>query len=401
MKLKTISLALFVFSILSFSLSVDAKDKASADSKINHWRVIWKQDPQTTATISWSTVTAGKSHLVHYDVKERKAIAKKYKSKKKAHRSGSFSGSEDKKYFHHVKLEKLKPSTTYYFMIKSDDAVTQEFHFTTAPKDDRAFKILFGGDSRSGVNARIKINNMVQKMHAEDESILALAHGGDYVNSGKSWGQWDRWMTNHELFADDNGLILPIIPARGNHDGGPLYKEIFDLTDAETCYYVTQLSKEVTLVTLDTNISAAGQQLNFLDKSLKDNKKIKWLMAQYHRPIYPAVKTPFSGKKQWTALFDKYNMDLALEADGHAYKRTVPIKNDKQDPKGVVYVGEGCMGVGLRKPKTTHWYLQKPGAVDTFHHVMKLEFTKKTLNYSAISETSEVKDSYVITAKKR
>jgi acid phosphatase type 7 len=192
-----------------------------------------------------------------------------------------------------------------------------------------------------------------------------------------------------------------MIPTRGNHDGGPLYKEIFDLSKDETCYYLCNLSKDVALITLDTNIAASGLQLDFLGKSLEENKSTKWLLTQYHRPIYPAVKSPYSGKKEWTALFDKYNLDLALEADGHVYKRTLPIKHDKHDPKGTVYVGEGCMGVGLRKPKSDLWYLQSPGKSGAFHHVMKLEFTANKLNYSAITFSNKVMDTYTFTAQNR
>ena len=48
-------------------------------------------------------------------------------------------------------------------------------------------------------------------------------------------------------------------------------------------------------------------------------------------------------------LFDKYHIDIALESDGHCMKRTAPIRHGKKDPTGIVYVGEGGLGVGQRK----------------------------------------------------
>ena len=43
-----------------------------------------------------------------------------------------------------------------------------------------------------------------------------------------------RWMSDHELTVGPNGRLLPIIPARGNHDGGKLFNEIFAFPDRRT-----------------------------------------------------------------------------------------------------------------------------------------------------------------------
>lgn len=82
-------------------------------------------------------------------------------------------------------------------------------------------------------------------------------------------------------------------------------------------------------------------------------------------------------------LFEKYNVDLALESDGHCIKRTVPIRNGKQNPTGVVYVGEGGLGVGQRRPKQDHWYL-KDGYTGRGHHVMQLSFSNDALTVETI-----------------
>ena len=52
------------------------------------------------------------------------------------------------------------------------------------------------------------------------------------------------------------------------------------------------------------------------------------------------------------SLFEKYNVDLALESDGHCIKRTVPIRNGKQD-NWVVYVGEGGLELANAAPNKT------------------------------------------------
>ena len=77
-------------------------------------------------------------------------------------------------------------------------------------------------------------------------------------------------------------------------------------------------------------------------------------------------------------------MDLVVESDGHVIKRTVPIRNEKKDPTGIVYVGEGGLGVPQRSPKTDRWYLQKPGMAGADHHVMRITFAKKSMDYEVV-----------------
>ena len=96
------------------------------------------------------------------------------------------------------------------------------------------------------------------------------------------------------------------------------------------------------------------------------------------------MKGPGKAKSFWVPLFEKFNLDLVVESDGHVIKRTVPIRNEKKDPTGIVYVGEGGLGVPQRKPKSDRWYLQKPGMAGAGHHAMKVAFGKTKMDYEVI-----------------
>lgn len=371
-------------------------------------RVIWKESPATTAIVSWSTTSRGAKHVVHYDTQSRKGKSDQYSAKVDQHTTGPYDNNpkaeKAEKYYHHLKLENLKPSTTYYFVVESDDHVSKEHYFVTAPTDDREFSVLFGGDSRSDAKTRVRINKMIAQMVADDPQIMALVHGGDYIVSGKSWSQWNLWMTNHTATITPSGRVLPIIAARGNHDKGDMFNQVFASPGQgeNTNYYTTQLGAKVALVTLKTETSTAGTQKQWLDKQLKELRpKNRWLLTQYHRPAWPAVKRPSSAKKDWVPLFEKYNVDLACEADGHNIKRTPPIRNEKQDETGVTYIGEGGMGVGQRKPDMSRWYLKTPGIAHHAHHMMKLTFTAKGLHYQTILlKDQEVYDKLTLKPRK-
>ena len=359
----------------------------------SQWRIIWTKDPATSATVSWTTASKGKKHHVSYQMHVPGKDAKTQSVVVESHRDGPYSGAEGE-HFHHVRLTGLKPSTTYRFVITSDGQSSPSMHFTTAPSDDREFHLLFGGDSRSGHFARAQVNLLMAALAEEDKDLIAFAHGGDYIGSGKSWSQWSRWLSQHELTVTASGKALPIIPTRGNHDGGPLYDEIFDSPGSSgKNYFSTKLSPQVALVTLNSEISAGGSQQAWLGKTLQSLRpEVRWLLAEYHRPAWPAVKKPGAAKKFWVPLFEQFNVDLVVESDGHVIKRTVPIRNEKQDPSGVVYVGEGGLGVSQRRPDRNRWFLKAPGMAGAGHHVMRVSFGKKELDYEAILLDRKVAD---------
>jgi hypothetical protein len=366
------------------------------------WRVIWTGDASTEATISWSTADKGEKHILHYDEINHANKILKYKHHMECQKNGQFTlfkkEIKDVKpaFYHHASIKDLKPNTKYYFILESDGHLSKPFYFITAPKDGTDFSVIHGGDSRSGHLTRCKMNRVISELVESNKKIIAFIHGGDYIVSGKFWKQWRLWLSHHELTTCADGRVLPIIPARGNHDGGPIYKEVFNIEPTQPDWHTTTIGKEIAVVTLDTNVSGGGAQSQWLEAELKRLRpQTKWLLTQYHRPLYPAVKKAPAHTKIFCPLFDKYNVDLACEADGHCIKRTIPIRAGKADPTGVTYIGEGGLGVGQRKPKTDHWYLQG-GAVGYEHHVMVLDFSDVDLRIRTILMDKKVFDDHRI-----
>ena len=345
------------------------------------WRVIWTTDPQHTATISWSTRAETADNHLWIRPKQEDSQPRKVT----AQRNGAFTlnGSEmkdvDPVYFHHVRLDGLEPGMTYEFELNSDGSKSRVLSFRAAPAIDSAesFSLIYGGDSRSGLEDRQRMNRLSAELTSGLPDVIAFVHGGDYVYDGRRFAQWTDWMTHDELRTTPDGRVLPIIPTRGNHDSGYLYDEVFDTPGAKgENYYHTTLPGGVNLLTLNTNISHAGDQRVWLAGQLETLRpKSRWLLAQYHRPAYPAVKKPGDAKAAWVPLFEAHDVDLVFESDGHAIKRTVPIRGDKLDPTGVVYIGEGGLGVPQRTPHSDRWYLQAPGMSGRGHHLTTASFS--------------------------
>lgn len=393
-------LTMLVYGMFSQCVWADAPLEGTKPAQ---WRLVWTGDPATTATISWSTAQQGSVHALRFQVKgdpstEGTRVAE----------SGRYTGGEVELYYHHARLNDLQPGTVYEVQMVSDHEKSPVFHFQTAPADDRSFSILHGGDSRSNRKARRNINSMLSKMVGDSfanedpsDDILALAHGGDYIVSGPNLGQWSEWMSDHELTVTKDNRLLPIIPARGNHDRGQPFQEVFGYPAADLNYFAINIGPQVRFITLNTETSTAGDQAKWLEKELKESRpKSRWVLTQYHRPLYPAVKEPSSGLLSWVPLFEKYNIDLACEADGHNIKRTLPIRNNKHDETGIVYIGEGGMGVDQRTPKSDRWFLQAPGMADKGDHIFVLTFGPQTLRGKCVLVNETIRDQFELKVRK-
>ncbi|TWU57376.1 purple acid phosphatase family protein [Rubripirellula reticaptiva] len=389
-----------ILAFLCYLLAASGAANAAAPlsgTKPAQWRVVWTDDPATSATVSWSTEAAGKSHTLRFRVKGSDESPSAQLAD-----SGRHTGGEFELYYHHARLQELQPATAYEVQMVSDGDESPLFYFVTAPATDREFSILHGGDSRSDHEVRRRVNKMIAGIVATSydnddlaDDILAFAHGGDYVVTGTKMDLWSAWLSDHELTTATDGRLLPVIPARGNHDKGKPFNEVFGFPEGDLNYYGISIGPQVRFTTLNSETSTAGDQAQWLKSELKESRAShRWLLAQYHRPVYPAVKTPGPGLKSWVPLFEKHNVDLVCEADGHNIKRTVPIRAGVQDETGVVYIGEGGLGVPQRTPKTDRWFLESPGMADQGHHVFVLKFTNEALQGTCVLEGGKVRDQF-------
>lgn len=365
-----------------------------AGTSPRHTRVIWHENPAEEAIISWSTDDAGRASYLYFDTESRGGQLKDYRFRQQVSEEGAYKKnfwSSKTPYYHHARLSKLLPDTAYYFVVATDGAVSREYWFRTAPLQGGSVELFFGGDSRSDENNRIRMNLVMKQMRESNPAIIGLVHGGDYVFDGGQWREWESWLNHHELTMTDDGRLLPIVPTRGNHEGDEtLFNQIWAWPGGGKVYYTTRVGS-LSIVTLNTEISAFGDQQVWLDAELKKLRPISpWIVANYHQPAYPAVKVPSAAKLAWVPLFEKYQIDLAFESDGHVYKQTVPIYQDRYDEqRGIIYVGEGGLGVRQRTPDTSRWYLKGSGFAVAAHHVQVLTATPTQLLYKGVGENFE------------
>ncbi len=307
------------------------------------WRVIWQRDPATTATLAWSTRLPGQRHILKIRPRgsEVPSQAQEFVADSGAY---SYARKNGPSLFHHrVELTQLAPAQPTRSSLKVMGKLSPTLYFITAPADDQPFSLLCGGDSRTGIESRRAINRMIAQLVMEGaasadpaDRILAFVHAGDYVERGMDLDQWSTWLSDHEFTVTEDGQLLPIIPARGNHDRGRLYCEAFgfDVLDNHN-WFAMSIGSLLRLITLNTEASIAGEQAKWLADELQAARNNHgWLVVQYHRPAYAAVKWPSGALLHWVPLFEQFNVDLVCEGDGHNIKRTMPIRGGQPDPTG-------------------------------------------------------------------
>jgi hypothetical protein len=400
---------------LSFGSSLHAKDAPSATAATipgtaefapDTLFLSWQQDPTTTMTIQWLGTESPTDSSILYSTYENpvwqigKTIAKPYTN-------------TDLK-VHRCELTGLKTGTEYQFHI---GAAAKTYRFRTMPaKMTNTIQFVSGGDC--GVDAHAINTNILA---ARQEPYFALIGGDLAYDNGKSPETFTKFLRNYRRhMIDSQGRLIPMLTCIGNHEvngsdktkrsDSPQYLSLFDGFYAEKTYGVVDIGDYLSLVLLDTGHiePIAGEQTDWLAKTLSDRQERPHLIVANHVPAYPSYRPPegLNGKfgtgveqrTHWSPLFERYNVDVVLEHHDHTFKRTHPLTNGMKDKHGVLYLGDGSWGK-LRIPKQPEArpYL---AAVSAAYHMTVHRLEGDQRFHMAIEETGKVAD-VCMTSNKR
>lgn len=321
---------------------------STAGATTDKFRLIWNTSPESSITVAWCQQDGENPEVLYKELGSRIA-------KRQSHgvdRETSFLNIESR----FARLTGLKPDTAYQFIIKDSNSESEKFWFKTAPAGEGSFSFAAGGDSRNHHEARQRANRTAAKLRP-----LFICFGGDMVVRGTT-AAWNAWLDDWQLTTGEDGRMIPIIAARGNHEGPKDIHSLFDTPIADDYYALSIGNEFLRVYTLNSNITRDGTQGAWLGEDLAAHANSKWKMAQYHHPFRPHQ----SGKAEqhaqynaWAPLFYEYGMNLAIECDSHVVKRTWPIRPSNEpgsdqgfirdDERGITFIGEGCWGAPLRR----------------------------------------------------
>jgi Purple acid Phosphatase, N-terminal domain/Calcineurin-like phosphoesterase len=367
----------------------------SADDNIF---LTWQQDPTTTVAIQWIGPESGASPAVRYVPRTGDG----WKTAQTAVRP--YAGTDLKVF--RTELTGLTPGTEYKFQIGEN---TPERRFRTMPaKATDTITFVSGGDAGTDQHA---INS--NKIAAKQDPYFVLIAGDLAYDNGRSPETFLKFLENYsQHVVDSQGRLIPMIAAIGNHEVNSGYKaqrkdatsylSVFDGLYPEKTFGVLDIGDYLSLVLLDTDHIApiAGEQTDWLARTLADRQDRPHLIVANHVPAYPSYRAPDGGlgkpgtgadqRKFWCPLFEKFNVDLVLEHHDHTFKRTHPLTDGRPDKNGVLYLGDGSWGK-LRVPKTPQErpYLAK---VSEAYHVTTHRLEGAERFHVALEESGKVAD---------
>jgi MYXO-CTERM domain-containing protein len=120
--------------------------------------------------------------------------------------------------FQALRIEGLKPATTYEYRVSAPGTSSEPARFTTAPPDNRPYRFVLYGDSRSDPAAHLAVMRGIEATAAD-----FLVQTGDMVYSGGDEEEWQDFFKvegkllasrsvfaavgNHELLPDSSGSV--------------------------------------------------------------------------------------------------------------------------------------------------------------------------------------------------
>lgn len=367
---------------------------SSAWAEVEKLRVIWTDSPESKAIIAWDGVSTN-DQVFKYGTIDEGSVPSAYPLTAPIDTTIFYKGMVNQ----FVRLENLLPKTVYYFVIQDDTGISQSFSFKTASdQSDDHISIISGGDSRNYLDARIRANKMVSKLRPD-----CVLFGGDMIASGTD-AEWQAWFDHWQFTFGSDRRIFPIIPARGNHESSnAMICNLFG-TPSEVTYALNIGGEKLRVYTLNTNISIAGDQTDWLTADLESNCSPQWKIAHYHKPMRPHVGAKSEGQTHyvfWSQLFYEQGMNLVIDCDSHTAKTTWPIKpsnaaaNDEgfeiDMANGTIYAGEGCWGAPLRPNDDNKSWTRDSGSFNQFKWIWILDnhIETRTVMYDNIDATGD------------
>lgn len=295
----------------------------------------WSGDPKTTMDIQWRTSPdVEKSEVQYWAGKDTlSAPASAFRMEDRLLRNDRYINRFT------ASLKGLAPGTTYGYRVGSGaTGWSPVSSFQTEKAEAAPFSYIWFGDTHKST----QWGEMARKSLERHPDISFFNIAGDLVSTGLHRDEWD------EFFRVSNPIFRskPLMPIPGNHDsqdglGAWMYEEMFSLPKngpanqpAKRTYAYTY--QNALYLMIDATLPLENQTA-WIREQLK-NTKATWKFVYFHFPPYNYEEDYSHIRKEWCTVFDEYGVDMVMGGHVHYYMRTKPMKAEKPDPKGTIYL---------------------------------------------------------------
>lgn len=261
-------------------------------------------------------------------------------------------------YSNKVTATDLQENTTYYYQVFKNGAWGETVSYKTG--DSKSYSFLYVGDPQIGacknqtssegetmkneIAARNDSYNwdvVLSNAKAAHPDVSFMVSAGDQVNYADREYEYAGYLNPTVLKS------LPVATTIGNHDSGSYQYSYhfnnpnsFAMTDttyaagatqAGTDYYFTY--GDALFIMIDTNNYNCATHEEVIKKAVSENEDKKWRIVTFHQDIYGSGYDHSDSdgmvlRTQLTPIFDKYDIDVALQGHDHTYSRSYQLSGD-------------------------------------------------------------------------
>jgi len=328
----------------------------------------WSDDPTTTVTVDWHQVAGVDISSVEIrgpGISEWRPV------------EGQLIGfPHSSRTVRRALVRDLQPDALYELRVGESEI----YRYRSMPSTlSRPVRFASGGDTRYAENDFGQMNRIVAAFDLDFVKFggdLSYADGQPTRSDRKE--QWFETVTR-TLVGEGNRLI-PVVVAIGNHEVWDVrrvpegedpraFMSQWGMEAKQATYFrplfafprgnyfdVLDFGDYLSLVALDSDHmrDVVGAQTDWLRETLAERVGRPHVIPFYHQPAYPSVRS-FTGsssvriREHWVPLFEQFGVNLVFENHDHVYKRTVPLRGGEAHAEGIVFLGDGAWGVGVRE----------------------------------------------------
>ncbi|KAF0683137.1 Aste57867_24825 [Aphanomyces stellatus] len=272
-------------------------------------------------------------------------------------------------YMHHVLLEDLSPSETYYYVVGGDAyGWSSVLSFQTPPKrGDLNAPLTFGilGDMGQTKYSEETLGSIRSHEHSLNAVLLA----GDLSYADTVQSRWDSWGT----LVEPSTSTIPWMMAAGNHEieiscrlsTFDAYQARYRMPFAESgaprgnLFYSFDVgSVHVVVLTPYIPTASASDQYKWLARDLNavDRARTPWIIVMMHGPWYSSnrahqnkIEPQHAMRRDMEDLLFDHRVHLVLAGHVHSYERTLPVYKNDLTVNAPIYItiGDGGNREGL------------------------------------------------------
>jgi hypothetical protein len=328
--------------------------------------IAWGSDPMTSVSVAWSAPPATMARVDYGPSAEYGSSAVV---------TYTATGSDTPAAFR-ATLQGLAPATTYHYRAVTDSTMSKDFTFTTAGERPEGFKVAVWGDhgvpDPGNPAAEADGDNPIRNV-AFATGLGADFHliAGDISYANGVPRTWDAYFAALEPYASH----VPYMSAVGNHEREAgqqflQYDARLPMPTKEGERWYSFRYGDAVFISLDTehacDVGPAGDavpglaeascangpnnaQLRFLESTLavaRADSSVKWILAFHHYPLWSDGPhgSNLPVRAIWGPVFDKYHLDVDIQAHDHLYERTKRITGEAVSETGTTYLVAGVGG---------------------------------------------------------